>query len=80
MLFFRLEFKVLFGDWEKDRENASKVVDDQGRPLVVRYTTHDEFTVFDKNESSRWTDFNASDEKYAKTAYVGFGSILASKE
>jgi hypothetical protein len=29
------EFKVWFGDWENDPENASKVVDENGEPLVV---------------------------------------------
>lgn len=27
--------KEWFGDWEKDPENASKVVDEDGKPLVV---------------------------------------------
>lgn len=29
------EFKAWFGDWENDPENASKVVDENGEPLVV---------------------------------------------
>lgn len=29
------EFKEWFGDWEKDPKNASKVVDENGEPLVV---------------------------------------------
>jgi hypothetical protein len=29
------EFKEWFGDWENDAENSSKVVDDNGEPLVV---------------------------------------------
>jgi len=29
------EFKTWFGDWENDPENASKVVDENGEPLVV---------------------------------------------
>lgn len=33
-------FKRWFGDWENDPENASKVVDDQGRPLVVYHQTN----------------------------------------
>ena len=28
------EFKAWFGDWEKDSENASKVVDENGEPIV----------------------------------------------
>ena len=29
------EFKAWFGDWENDPENASKVIDDNGEPLVL---------------------------------------------
>ena len=28
-------FKEWFGDWENDSENASKIVDEDGKPLVV---------------------------------------------
>lgn len=40
------EFKRWFGDWEHDPENASKVVDENGEPLVVYHGTPNEFTVF----------------------------------
>lgn len=40
------EFKRWFGDWEHDPENASKVVDENGEPLVVYHGTSNEFTVF----------------------------------
>ena len=39
-------FKNWFGDWEKDPENASKVVDENGEPRVVHHGTPNEFTVF----------------------------------
>ena len=32
-------FKDWFGDWENDQENASKVVDENGEPLVVIHNT-----------------------------------------
>lgn len=32
-------FKAWFGDWENDPENASKVVDENGEPLVVYHGT-----------------------------------------
>ena len=32
-------FKNWFGDWEKDKKNASKVVDENGEPLVVYHGT-----------------------------------------
>ena len=34
-----LEFKAWFGDWENDPANASKVVDENGEPLVVYHGT-----------------------------------------
>lgn len=40
-------FKNFFGDWENDPENASKVVDKNGKPLVVLHGTGDEFYTFD---------------------------------
>lgn len=33
------EFKRWFGDWEHDSQNASKVVDENGEPLVVYHCT-----------------------------------------
>ncbi len=33
-------FKRWFGDWENDPENASKVVDKEGKPLVVYHQTN----------------------------------------
>ena len=45
-------FKNWFGDWENDPENASKVVDDNGEPLVVYHGTSAEFTTFKKGRDS----------------------------
>jgi SAM-dependent methyltransferase len=44
------EFKEWFGDWENDPENASKVVDENGEPLVVYHKTSKDFTEFDKSK------------------------------
>ena len=44
------EFKAWFGDWENDTENASKVVDENGEPLVVYHGTKNEFYEFDTNK------------------------------
>jgi hypothetical protein len=46
------EFKKWFGDWENDPKNASKVVDENGEPLVVYHGTNSEFSVFDLEKSS----------------------------
>ena len=40
------EFKAWFGDWENDPENASKVVDENGEPMVVYHGTLQKFNVF----------------------------------
>jgi hypothetical protein len=47
------EFKNWFGDWKKAPENASKVVDESGMPLVVYHGTRatDDFNVFDVKKS-----------------------------
>lgn len=44
-------FKNWFGDWENDPENASKVVDENGEPLVVYHGTRSDFKEFDLSES-----------------------------
>lgn len=52
-------FKDWFGDWENDPKNASKVVDENGEPLVVYHNTPFEFNgIFDMDHKSRimpWT-------------------------
>jgi GNAT superfamily N-acetyltransferase len=44
------EFKAWFGDWENDPQNASKVVDENGEPLVVYHGTDVKFNQFDKSK------------------------------
>ena len=44
------EFKAWFGDWEKDPANASKVVDENGEPLICYHGTDNEFYEFDVNK------------------------------
>jgi DNA polymerase III sliding clamp (beta) subunit (PCNA family) len=44
------EFKAWFGDWENDPENSSKVVDENGEPLMVYHGTKNEFYEFDTNK------------------------------
>lgn len=40
------EFKKWFGDWENDHDNSSKVVDENGEPLVVYHGSEDNFDLF----------------------------------
>lgn len=44
------EFKDWFGDWENDPDNASKVLDENGEPLIVYHGTNTEFDSF-KNDN-----------------------------
>jgi hypothetical protein len=39
-------FKKWFGDWENDTENASKVVDENGEPLIVWHGSNENITEF----------------------------------
>jgi hypothetical protein len=43
-------FKTWFGDWENDPENASKVVDENGEPLIVYHGTEREFTIYSNDK------------------------------
>ena len=47
-------FKNWFGDWENDPENASKVVDEDGEPMVVWHGRSAEFNTFEKKEGVRF--------------------------
>ena len=47
-------FKKWFGDWENDPENASKVIDENGEPLVVYHgSIAPDIEVFDRELSKR---------------------------
>ena len=49
-------FKQWFGDWENDPETASKVVDENGEPKVMYHSSDSEFTIFNPEQKSRWTN------------------------
>lgn len=53
-------FKKWFGDWENDPQNASKVVDKNGRPLIVYHGT----TIY--QDGQPFTEF-----KYQKEGWNG---------
>ena len=67
-------FKEWFGDWENDPANASKVVDENGEPLVVYHgSKNGNFNIFNY-DYLRKTDngfYFTSDKEYAKQ----FGDI-----
>ena len=64
-------FKNWFGDWEKDPEHASKVVDENGEPKVVYHYTDENFTEFKEENVGKNTFGNATDAYYAATTAIG---------
>ena len=52
-------FKKWFGDWENDPANASKVVDENGEPLVVYHGTSAKFNIFRDVDVKRSTMGNS---------------------
>ena len=65
-------FKRWFGDWENNPANASKVVDENGEPLVVYHGTNAEFTVFNNSKSdSSYKGFYFTDSKEMAGSYKG---------
>ena len=88
-LYIRTEnFKNWFGDWQKEPKSASKVVDENGEPLVVYHgTQHMEFYFKDGHPYTRWTEpfytfkegkgFFTDDEDAAKTFARGRQGLYA---
>ena len=56
-----------FGDWINDPSNASKVVDENGEPLVVYHRSPNKFNTFDVNKIGTTTDTG----QYGKGFYFG---------
>ena len=44
------QFKRWFGDWQKNPEKASKIVNGDGTPMIVYHGSNADFTVFDKSK------------------------------
>ena len=65
-------FKAWFGDWENDPENASKIVDADGKPLVVYHGDKSK----ERYEFGPNTFFTPSEE-YAKRYTQGTGDVKA---
>jgi hypothetical protein len=68
------EFKSWFGDWENSN-NSSKVVDENGEPLVVYHRTDSDFEEFDNTKGIRKNGFVGgnffyfSDDRYGYSNY-----------
>lgn len=53
-------FKEWFGDWENDPENASKVVDEEGKPLIMYHGSLADFDTFDLSKTGKnWGGFSS---------------------
>lgn len=76
------EFKKWFGDWENDPKNASKIVDENGEPLVVYHGTYVEnpFYVFDFKKADLGFHFGtyeqAKDRSQTKPFFANRKSII----
>lgn len=46
-------FKKWFGDWENDPKNASKIVDENGEPMMVYHGTNTNFNTFELNTAGK---------------------------
>ena len=68
------EFKAWFGDWENDPGHSSKVVDENGEPLLVWHGSNKSFDRFDLSMGGRntgggeWTDSKRPGEVVADDA------------
>ena len=60
------QFKRWFGDWQKNPETASKVVDENGEPLVVYHGTPNKWDIYDPSKFGSTTD----DGDYGKGLYL----------
>lgn len=69
------EFKSWFGDWENNPAGASKVVDENGEPLVVYHgTANSGFTKFEEGKYGLFGDgFYFTDSPDVGSAYTGKG-------
>ena len=69
-------FKKWFGDWENDPENASKVVDENGEPMVVYHGTAGVINTFEDQQRSPgfwFVDREDVANGYAESAAGEFG-------
>ena len=66
-------FKEWFGDWENNPKNASKVVDENGEPLVVYHGTNVEnISIFDRTKISE-------EQTLVGTGTATFGNFFSDK-
>ena len=53
-------FKRWFGDWQTNPANSSKVIDENGEPLLVYHGTYEDFSVFDRTKTRASMDIQGN--------------------
>ena len=66
-------FKNWFGDWENDPANASKVIDENGEPLVVYHGSDADFDTFDRTKARANMDIQGNFFSPWKEDAAGYG-------
>lgn len=66
-------FKNWFGDWENDPANASKVLDENGEPLIVYHGSDADFDTFDRTRSRANMDIQGNFFSPWKEDAQGYG-------
>jgi hypothetical protein len=72
-------FKKWFGDWENDPANASKVVDENGEPLVVYHGTNSDFTKFSLEKVGSSVDYGMWGSGFYFSPLRSFSKYYGSK-
>jgi ADP-ribose pyrophosphatase YjhB (NUDIX family) len=71
------EFKAWFGDFELSPETSSKVVDENGEPLVVWHGTKSKFYEFTKSSYNGWYFFTDDKERAEMVAeFIGGNRVM----
>ena len=70
-------FKDWFGDWEKDPNNASKVVDENGEPLMVYHTGGTDIDIFRTTEKEA---IELDPSKYTEESRVSLIDTLENEQ
>ena len=68
-------FTNWFGDWENNPENASKIVDENGEPLVVYHGTSKMFYKFNSRYSAQGVFWFSSDKNIIERGESGAVSV-----
>ena len=72
-------FKKWFGDWENDPANASKIVDDNGEPMVVYHGTNSDFTKFSLEKVGSNVDYGMWGSGFYFSPVRSFSKYYGSK-